>query len=86
MANSNVTLTASQAASQVLVLTGANTAVRTVSYPDATDATAYVRWVANTTSGGFSVTVKTVSGGVASVPNGTTKAILMSNAATSVLT
>jgi hypothetical protein len=58
-----------------LVLTGAHTATRTLVLPDATDATAYHRWLVNQT--GQIVTVKTKDGSF-NLPNGAHYAVWVS--------
>lgn len=52
-----------------IVFVGTLTAARTVTLPNATDATAYLRWLVNVTGGGFAITIKTKDGSF-SLPNG----------------
>lgn len=86
MGNADITLTATQAAGAYLVFTGANTAIRTVTLPSATDATAYMRWIVNTTTGGFAISVKPAGGTSVSVANGAIKSVAIVGGAAALLT
>ncbi len=55
----------------VIVTTGALTANRHLTLPQATDADAYGKWIDNTCTGAFSVVVRQSTGVTVSVPNGT---------------
>ena len=54
----SISVTAAQCAMSSQVFTGARTAIADMVYPAATDATAYYKWVQNSTTGGFSITIK----------------------------
>jgi hypothetical protein len=87
IANVNTFVTDAQAAGEFIVVTGALTAPRTITIPSATDATAYARWIANITTGGFAITVA-VRGGTStvSVANGAIKAVAATTSGASLLT
>lgn len=70
MPNADMTLVGDpRLAAGQIVLIGTLSADRTISLPPATDATAYFRWFANLTTGGFNVVLK-APGGTLTVANG----------------
>lgn len=76
MGDANVTLTTAngssdEARNMILDLTGANTAIRTVTIPTVSK----VYFVRNSTTGGFAVNVKTSGGNTVSVANGKSSVI-----------
>lgn len=77
MADANVTLTAvngsvDQSRNMSVTLTGANTAIRTVTIPSVSK----LYFMSNATTGGFAVNVKTAAGSAVSIANGTTTILL----------
>lgn len=75
----DTSITTQQADCAWIRLQGTLSAARTVTWPyQVTDATTHIRWVTNGTTGGFAITFKTPQGLTASIPNGTTRAIVIS--------
>jgi hypothetical protein len=78
MGNVNVTLTAEQARYYMLAVTGAHTAIRTITFPaPATEEQTYQRLVWNFTSGGFAVRLSIGSGTTFDVPNGALRHVVI---------
>lgn len=57
--------------------TGALTVARDLTFPNATDAAAYTKWIVNACTGGFGVVVKTAGVGTVTVAMGKAAAVLM---------
>ncbi len=74
--DANVTIGTEDFGAQHWTVSGTLTANRTIFIPDATDASAYVRWVTNVTTGGFSVLLTNRSGS-ATVIASTTYAVVV---------
>jgi len=79
------TLSPAEAACARIALTGTLSAARVLVFPDATDATAYTRWVTNTTTGGFALTI-TTGQGTASLAASSTRCIEFSGSGPAFLT
>lgn len=70
-------LTAAEFGAAQIVFVGTLTANRIITVPDATDATAYIRWITNVTTGGFSLVLKSKDG-TATVASPITRAVVVS--------
>lgn len=79
------TLTSDEEACMQLAFTGRLTASRRLRISDATDVTAFMRWMTNLTSGGFALTIANTNGS-ATLANGTTSAVMVSASGPGLLT
>jgi hypothetical protein len=84
MANVNTIVTPSQAAYPMFQVTGALTATRTLTFPVATDGSAYLVWITNVTTGGFGLTIAS-SGTTATVASLTTRLVRISASGAAVM-